>query len=346
MNKQQIKLTEEQIKEINIFKNDRQRSALELQRSLAVLLINKHNSCELIKELTNHKKNYASALRKKYIEKGLDALKDRARSQKNLLTKNELIEIVEIIKTKTPKDFGQDFPYWTVPILAEIIKKIYKVQFKSKSSLYLIFQEAKFSYHKPDKQYKKHDQAVIDAWKKEKQPVIEAFFEEENTVVLTEDEMILTTRTTTQKIWLPKNEFPKIDESCTRALRCLYGFLNIKTGQEHVVKAMKCNSEETIKSLDEIGQIYKGYKIVIIWDNAGWHKSQAIKDYLKTTIYNFYLINFPPYSPELNPQEHVWKAGRSQVTHNNFIANINIATDQFIEYLNTTKFEYKFLGLV
>lgn len=34
-------------------------------------------------------------------------------------------------------------------------------------------------------------------------------------------------------------------------------------------------------------------------------------------------IFFPKYSPDQNPQEHVWKTGREQVTHNNFIPKIN-----------------------
>ena len=88
---------------------------------------------------------------------------------------------------------------------------------------------------------------------------------------------------------------------------------------------------------------HENEKIVIIWDNASCHKSALVKEFLAETTYDFYFINFPPYSPELNPQEHVWKQGRSEITHNNFIENIDKATDAFVEHLNSTLFQYKFL---
>lgn len=57
-------------------------------------------------------------------------------------------------------------------------------------------------------------------------------------------------------------------------------------------------------------------------------------------------LHFPKYSPEENPQEHVWKKGRSAVTHNFTINDIDETTDEFVKYLNANKFNYSLLGLV
>ena len=137
------------------------------------------------------------------------------------------------------------------------------------------------------------------------------------------------------------NEFPKIDISNTRKRRGIYGFLNANTGQEHAFKTERVNSSGTVKSLDEIGKAYPNKKIVILWDNAKWHQSTEVKEFLGATTYKFHLIQLPPYAPELNPQEHVWKAGRANVTHNRFIENIDSATDGFVTYLNNSIFKYK-----
>ncbi|MBU4305720.1 MAG: hypothetical protein KJ893_08930, partial [Candidatus Omnitrophica bacterium] len=56
-------------------------------------------------------------------------------------------------------------------------------------------------------------------------------------------------------------------------------------------------------------------------------------------------IYFPRSAPEENPQEHVWKQGRSKVTHNKFIENIDKTTNEFVDYLNNSKFRYSFLGI-
>ena len=82
--------------------------------------------------------------------------------------------------------------------MAEFIQKRYNVAYKSKTSYYLIFKKAKFSYHKPDKQYHDRKQDVIDKWKQEVAPLIKQEIEKPGQVVLTGGEMILTTQTTTQ----------------------------------------------------------------------------------------------------------------------------------------------------
>lgn len=48
-------------------------------------------------------------------------------------------------------------------------------------------------------------------------------------------------------------------------------------------------------------------KILLIWDNATWHKSEEVKDFLQTEAgKRLWVANTPPYSPEFNPDELVW----------------------------------------
>lgn len=62
--------------------------------------------------------------------------------------------------------------------------------------------------------------------------------------------------------------------------------------------------------LDEVAQRYPGDNIVMMVDGAGWHKSNDLK-----LPENLRLLFLPPYSPELNPQEHLWdRCGRSIFT--------------------------------
>jgi hypothetical protein len=56
------------------------------------------------------------------------------------------------------------------------------------------------------------------------------------------------------------------------------------------------------------------------------------------------VLHFPPYAPEFNPQEHVWKLGRSMVSHNTYVGDVDKTTDAFIDFLNHTKCEYSLLG--
>ena len=63
------------------------------------------------------------------------------------------------------------------------------------------------------------------------------------------------------------------------------------------------------------GEFYKDYHLVIVWDNASFHKSKKLEDNDLTIIF------LPPYSPELNPAERFFQEMR-KVTANRIFENI------------------------
>ena len=341
------KLTTNQRQELLTIIGDNRGSAREIKRAQTVILIDGEADGDTIMTLTGYNRVYAFRLRKSYLTLGIVAIKDkRQKKQKELLTKNQREALVEMVKTKKPRecDTLYDSDYWTTGMLGDYIKRTYQVEYKSKTSLYLLFREAKFTYHKPGRVYERRDQGAVDAWKKEVFPILKKAWTEPNTVILTEDEMHLSSQTTVQKIWLPQGEYPQIKVTKKRESRSIYGCLNIKTCTEHAFKTEWQNMYVTAAILPKLRAIYPNKKILLVWDKAGWHKGIEAQKVIQAdghidTLY------FPSAAPEENPQEHVWKKGRSQITHNAFIQNIDTTTDDFVSYLNSTKFPYALLGL-
>ncbi len=325
----------------NVVRNSK--SAVEIKRAQAIMFVNDNSSEITIQTMTGYSKGFASKLRKKYREKGFEAIKERERKAKKLLTKTQLIEIQKAVMETLPKDHDINADFWSTSVLAVLIKQKYNVVYKSKTSYYIIFKDAKFTYHKPDKRYHARNQARIDKWYGETVPLIKQEIEKPEQIVLAGDEMILTTQTTTQKVWIPAGKSIHVEASNKREKRCIYGFLNVKTGQEHAFKTDYTNSLITCDILKKLLTLYPNQKIVIIWDNASWHKSKTVREFLKQHPEKFLLFAFPPYYPDENPQEHVWKAGRAKITHNVFIDKIDQTSEQFVNYLNQSKFDYKFL---
>ena len=54
-----------------------------------------------------------------------------------------------------------------------------------------------------------------------------------------------------------------------------------------------------------------------IYDNASIHKTQDLKRMLKKQSANFHPLPLPPYSPRLNPIEHVWHTLKEPIKHVN-----------------------------
>lgn len=200
--KRQEKLKDSQIKELREYLKTSE-SKRETNRIQAILMVDKETDIELIKEITNFSRSQIFALRRKYLDKGVVAIEDPARhNPKELLSKKNREEIIETIKTKKPEDIGYHSQFWTTAIVGDWIKKKYKVKYKSKTSVYLIFRKASFSYHKPGRVYHKRNEQEAAEFRTKAGKILEKALREENTAVLCEDEMVLSTQTNFQKIWL------------------------------------------------------------------------------------------------------------------------------------------------
>ena len=92
-----------------------------------------------------------------------------------------------------------------------------------------------------------------------------------------------------------------------------------------------------IKDLQKILLTYPGKPILMLWDRAPWHHGLPIRALLEANP-RLEIMRFPPGSPDLNPQEHVWKAARCAISHNHRIAKIQPLADQFLAYLERTRF--------
>jgi transposase len=90
------------------------------------------------------------------------------------------------------------------------------------------------------------------------------------------------------------------------------------------------NSECMQVFLNEVAQRYPNDNIVMVLYGAGWHKSPsfALPENLK-------LHFLSPYSPELNPVEHLWDELREKHFHNRLFDSIDALEDHLVDALRT-----------
>lgn len=324
----------------------------ELKKIQAILLLDENEGVDKITLITGLKRSRIFGLRSSYFKLGLKAVTGRKRRVFQLLTGKQIKEVKDILINKTPQDFEYNSPFWSTSILADLIWIKFRVKYKSKTSYYVIFKKMKFTFHKPGRIYERRDEKEVLDWKIKAKEIVGKVWNDDSWIILASDEMILSTQTTFQKIWLPKGKYPKVEISNTRKNKSIYGFLNIKTGKEHAFLADWQNMYITRKMLTKIRQIYpkndnkinkvKGKKILLLWDNPGWHRGSKVTDYIKKDR-KIKLLYFPRYSPEENPQEHVWKQGRDKISNNKYIPNLEETAKDFTSYLNTHYFNYKLL---
>jgi transposase len=77
------------------------------------------------------------------------------------------------------------------------------------------------------------------------------------------------------------------------------------------------NAESTIRFFQKIEEAYPNKrKIHVFCDNAPYYRNQAVKRHLEASKISLHFL--PPYSPNLNPIERLWKWMKERVIYNTY----------------------------
>ena len=97
----------------------------------------------------------------------------------------------------------------------------------------------------------------------------------------------------------------------------LNGALNLKNHQAVVLSEKTINHKATIKLFKKLLLKHKRGKIYVILDNASHHHAKRVKFWLKKHR-RIKLIFLPPYSPNLNLIERLWRFFHQRITWNHY----------------------------
>lgn len=85
------------------------------------------------------------------------------------------------------------------------------------------------------------------------------------------------------------------------------------------------NSEGVVEFLEYLCRRYRRKDLIVIWDGATIHRSQAIKEFLKRKKGRIHLVALPGYSPELNPVELLWSQLKRELKNRVFLSLADLA---------------------
>ena len=108
----------------------------------------------------------------------------------------------------------------------------------------------------------------------------------------------------------------------------MFGCLNLRSGRFYWKRSKRANSGAFCSFLSQLRQRFPGKEIIMILDNGSIHKSKQTQKYLERwpQIHLFYL---PPYSPEYNPVELIWKWFKPRIYGFSHIKNIGEIVKRF-----------------
>ena len=128
--------------------------------------------------------------------------------------------------------------------------------------------------------------------------------------------------------WAPMEVRPHVNSHYIREFRYCYGAVDAQTGDSFFLIAGGCNTEWTKEVLRQVSQAYPDDYILLVMDNAIWHKSSTLE-----IPSNIELAFIPPYTPEMNPIEQVWKEIRKRGFKNKAFQTLEAVIDKLQEVI-------------
>ena len=104
-----------------------------------------------------------------------------------------------------------------------------------------------------------------------------------------------------RRCWAPLPFRPMVDNGYERQFVYVYGAVSPIQGELDWKICPKMDTERMNEFLQQISQAHISEFLILILDGASSHRSQELQ-----VPENIRLYRLPGYSPELNPQEHVW----------------------------------------
>lgn len=141
-------------------------------------------------------------------------------------------------------------------------------------------------------------------------------------MILFEDEAGFSLHPRLGRVWIKKGRQPYVYTRSQRQKRLnVFGWVDPVNGLHGMLKWAKGNTDGFLNLLKHIVNRFKG-KIVDIWvDKAKWHRGMRVQEFL-TNYRQLHIHYLPPYHPELNCQEILWRTMRYEETTNVFFEKI------------------------
>jgi transposase len=133
-----------------------------------------------------------------------------------------------------------------------------------------------------------------------------------------------------RRCWAPPGVRPEVSTQFIREYEYAFAAVSPQDGLLDTLVLPTVNTEAMGIFLAEVSQRHADEWIVMVLDGAGWHRAKRLK-----VPANMRLISLPPWSPQLNPVEHVWEEVREKWFANRVFDSLSVVEEQLMTALKS-----------
>ena len=131
-----------------------------------------------------------------------------------------------------------------------------------------------------------------------------------------------------KRCWCRKGIRPSVPCQIVREYSYAYTAVSPEDGGMVSFVLPYANSECMSIFLEEVSNRYSDEFILMVADSAGWHKSKSLR-----IPENIEILPLLPYSPELNPVEHIWDEVREKGFKNEIFNSLRLVEERLCDVL-------------
>jgi len=278
---------------------------LEAYRYRAIDLYQKGKSVQEIAFFFGIHRGSVSLWIKTWKEKGKSALKSRKATGPEFKLSEDKRQIILWLR-KPAMEFGFETPLWDCKRIQTTIKRELNKNI-SISNLWETLRKWNLTPQKPEKEALQKNQKEVRRWIKEEWPKIEAHRRRWQAMLYFQDESGVSLIPVLGKTWAPKGKTPIVKVTGNRGGLCVTSAISPAGRMVFRIENSTIRAKEHIDFLKQIMKHHRHRKIIIVEDNAKPHIAKEVKDFVKDNKNKIAVYYLPTYSPDLNPDEQVWK---------------------------------------
>lgn len=263
-----------------------------------------------------------------YITKGIDKLLSMNYSGKE--------SFLNEFQRKELQKYLEENIYQSSSEICKYVEKKYKIKYSSKGITKLL--------HRLDFVYKK-PKLIPGKADKEKQKSFIEKYKELKKQLNSEDKILFMDGVHPQHNskpaygWFKKGQKAQILSNTGRKRLNINGVIDPKNAEGIIYEDSSVNAQSTIELFKKIeAKYFKSKKIIIICDNARYYRSKLVSEYLESSRIKLEFL--PPYSPNLNLIERLWRFMHKKVTNNKYYESFDIFKNEIFGFFENIK-KYK-----
>lgn len=201
---------------------------------------------------------------------------------------------------------GFETPLWTCKRIQTVMKKITNKKLHTTNIMRLL-RRTGLTPQKPERRASQRDDTVVERWLREQWPKIQAHCRRWQAMLYFQDEAGVSLTPVMGKTWAPKGKTPIVKVTGKRGGLCVTSAISPAGKMIFRIEKKRVNADKHIEFLEQILKQHPRRKIIVIEDSASVHKAKKVHQFVEAHKKKLAVYYLPSYTPELNPDEHVWE---------------------------------------